>query len=104
MMFLLLGGDYILFLLKQKTAYEVRISDWSSDVCTADLIAGVDAILGQRLGAGGIFGQQLVPDVVEVADQRHVETLAVEQIPDAGHRLGGQIGRASCRARVCQYV
>src|SRR3546814_20099336 len=26
-----------LFLFKQKTAYEVRISDWSSDVCSSDL-------------------------------------------------------------------
>src|SRR3546814_5221033 len=25
------------FLLKQKTAYEMRISDWSSDVCSSDL-------------------------------------------------------------------
>src|SRR3546814_3296544 len=28
---------YILFLFKQKTAYEMRISDWSSDVCSSDL-------------------------------------------------------------------
>src|SRR3546814_8448493 len=27
----------ILFLFKQKTAYEIRISDWSSDVCSSDL-------------------------------------------------------------------
>src|SRR3546814_19640075 len=27
-----------MFLCKQKTAYEVRISDWSSDVCSSDLI------------------------------------------------------------------
>src|SRR3546814_9743097 len=26
------------FFVKQKTAYEVRISDWSSDVCSSDLI------------------------------------------------------------------
>src|SRR3546814_7711954 len=26
---------------KQKTAYELRISDWSSDVCSSDLIAGL---------------------------------------------------------------
>src|SRR3546814_7076759 len=26
------------FLFKQKTAYEVRISDWSSDVCSSDLV------------------------------------------------------------------
>src|SRR3546814_2860584 len=27
----------VFFLFKQKTAYEVRISDWSSDVCSSDL-------------------------------------------------------------------
>src|SRR3546814_1762408 len=29
-----------LFLFKQKTAYEMRISDWSSDVCSSDLLNG----------------------------------------------------------------
>src|SRR3546814_16824196 len=29
-----------LFFFKQKTAYEMRISDWSSDVCSSDLLAG----------------------------------------------------------------
>src|SRR3546814_16259113 len=29
--------DYVFFFLKQKTAYEMRISDWSSDVCSSDL-------------------------------------------------------------------
>src|SRR3546814_8745210 len=28
------------FCFKQKTAYEMRISDWSSDVCSSDLVAG----------------------------------------------------------------
>src|SRR3546814_3532753 len=28
---------FLLFLFKQKTAYEMRISDWSSDVCSSDL-------------------------------------------------------------------
>src|SRR3546814_1052068 len=35
------GGSYrveeIIFFFKQKTAYEMRISDWSSDVCSSDL-------------------------------------------------------------------
>src|SRR3546814_10028610 len=30
---------YFLFFFKQKTAYEMRISDWSSDVCSSDLKA-----------------------------------------------------------------
>src|SRR3546814_17047170 len=29
----------VLFFFKQKTAYEMRISDWSSDVCSSDLVA-----------------------------------------------------------------
>src|SRR3546814_10104547 len=29
------------FFFKQKTAYEMRISDWSSDVCSSDLDAGL---------------------------------------------------------------
>src|SRR3546814_2090024 len=37
---------YVFFVFKQKTAYEMRISDWSSDVCSSDLqqkLAGFDA-------------------------------------------------------------
>src|SRR3546814_10652215 len=29
--------SYVFFFFKQKTAYEMRISDWSSDVCSSDL-------------------------------------------------------------------
>src|SRR3546814_6203951 len=29
---------FVVFFFKQKTAYEMRISDWSSDVCSSDLI------------------------------------------------------------------
>src|SRR3546814_3740285 len=29
---------FVIFFFKQKTAYEMRISDWSSDVCSSDLI------------------------------------------------------------------
>src|SRR3546814_6493417 len=31
------GFSCCIFFLKQKTAYEMRISDWSSDVCSSDL-------------------------------------------------------------------
>src|SRR3546814_4144203 len=34
------------FFFKQKTAYEMRISDWSSDVCSSDLL--VDDRIGER--------------------------------------------------------
>src|SRR3546814_1019120 len=49
---------FLFFLFKQKTAYELRISDWSSDVCSADRVfSQVDgfpvAVLG--LGQGNRF-------------------------------------------------
>src|SRR3546814_7694196 len=32
---------FVFFFFKQKTAYEMRISDWSSDVCSSDLLDSV---------------------------------------------------------------
>src|SRR3546814_9460270 len=41
------------FFFKQKTAYEVRISDWSSDVCSSDLL--VSAGIGLAAAVSGAF-------------------------------------------------
>src|SRR3546814_5722769 len=38
----------VFFFFKQKTAYEMRISDWSSDVCSSDLAARPPAGEGRR--------------------------------------------------------
>ena len=46
-------------------------------------IAGIDAIFVERLGAGGMIGQQLMADVMEIADQRH------------------RNARSSSRSRIC---
>src|SRR3546814_2641194 len=35
----------LFFFFKQKTAYEMRISDWSSDVCSSDLRSRIDELL-----------------------------------------------------------
>src|SRR3546814_1224336 len=55
------------FFFKQKTAYEMRISDWSSDVCSSDLVACFRqqrARLGDIVNAverqkGGVRGRQM---------------------------------------------
>src|SRR3546814_7113144 len=50
------------FLFKQKTAYEMRISDWSSDVCSSDLAPldvfanGTLIAKGEVVTVGGRFG------------------------------------------------
>src|SRR3546814_11891923 len=48
------------FFFKQKTAYEMRISDWSSDVCSSDLAADQDGLLASlRDSCVGIAGNKV---------------------------------------------
>src|SRR3546814_7228359 len=42
----------VLFFFKQKTAYEMRISDWSSDVCSSDLGAHLPPVRRQTHNVG----------------------------------------------------
>src|SRR3546814_3102123 len=44
------------FFFKQKTAYELRISDWSSDVCSSDLSSRPNGRAGRALFSGGSIG------------------------------------------------
>src|SRR3546814_910438 len=45
------GCVYYFFFFKQKTAYEMRISDWSSDVCSSDLFFTADPRAGRDAAA-----------------------------------------------------
>src|SRR3546814_7709184 len=42
--------DLSVFFFKQKTAYEMRISDWSSDVCSSDLVLAFRSSRAMRAG------------------------------------------------------
>src|SRR3546814_11160966 len=102
----------VFFFFKQKTAYEMRISDWSSDVCSSDL-AGDTARrrpgredVGGHVGTGELAVGQECEGGNGDADLGHLE-IAGEGPPHdtADHRQHvDQIGRASCRERVCTYV
>src|SRR3546814_10726441 len=52
------------FFFKQKTAYEMRISDWSSDVCSSDLIDGVSV---NGLDIGELTSRMDARDMAEFA-------------------------------------
>src|SRR3546814_3080445 len=82
------------FFFKQKTAYEMRISDWSSDVCSSDLDPRDVAGCAWSATAGVVRGLR------DGLDQA-AHLLVVGHLGDVGL---GEIGRASCRERVCQYV
>src|SRR3546814_18794316 len=119
---------------KHKTAYEVRISDWSSDVCSSDLcldqLSGLaDSIALDHLGDLGsdhVGAEQFADLRIEhrlhetldlaqgnrlaVADEGEVADL--DRVPRLLRLLLGQpeagdlreIGRESCRERVVQSV
>src|SRR3546814_8556350 len=98
---------YIFCVFKQKTAYEMRISDWSSDVCSSDLMdynlreLGVgDLSVGKKVKqmAQGFYGRATAYESGLAAGEE-------AELGDALRRnLYGDIGRALCRERVCLYV
>src|SRR3546814_6860737 len=75
----------ICFVFKQKTAYEMRISDWSSDVCSSDLYSRVD--VGNR-----------------IARLERIAPFFASDAHDAAERLGDQIESAFVGIRACAPV
>src|SRR3546814_11558893 len=100
----------------------MRISDWSSDVCSSDLLRAIrlpghdKVMLSDTVGFVSDLPTQLVAAfratleevlsadlIIHVRDISHADSDA--QAADVEEVLGTlAIGRASCRARVCQYV
>src|SRR3546814_16672234 len=102
----------------------MRISDWSSDVCSSDLL-DLEMILKRNEHSHNVpdqvssgFGNAVQKKRLWQPSMRKLLVLLIERIgakPDPGHCgylvmavLGEdrtrEIGRASCRERVCQYV
>src|SRR3546814_5247438 len=96
----------VFFCFKQKTAYEMRISDWSSDVCSSDLwrrrlpAAALSMLLAVALTlAGAVHALPPQGSATPSSDSISRAEAFVPWICGPG-----KIGRASCRERVCQYV
>src|SRR3546814_9163585 len=112
----------IFFFFKQKTAYEMRISDWSSDVCSSDLRAGVEArsrFAKNRRGKSSESrhcaqlwknaASHLMPLIfmwesmqVLLAAGEKYKIKAAQRKEAFEKEQSAKIGRASGRERVCQ--
>src|SRR3546814_14975595 len=102
------------------TAYEMRISDWSSDVCSSDLLRASSfrllngwKFMAKEFSRTQRIGDQMQRELAlliqrEIKDPRLglVTITAVDVSRDLSHAkiFITTIGRASCRERVCQYV
>src|SRR3546814_5845085 len=84
---------YAFFFCNQKTAYEVRIRDWSSDVCSSDPGPLSGNVFSSTVGRGRSWSSLRRFSGVHAGKTRRVGPIALLEI-----------GRASCRERVCQYV
>src|SRR3546814_5037216 len=70
---MMIGVLCMCFFFKQKPAYEMRISDWSSDVCSSDL--------GDRIAQDR---ERLRLDDVGNGRRRHLHTLEIGRVGDIG--------------------
>src|SRR3546814_14852235 len=122
---------YCLVFFKQKTAYDMRISDWSSDVCSSDLQYNDHFEPFYLIASKATFGslpaedQKIIADVaqemtlasmdaMQERDRRYLEALrdagievvilSKEELEAFARIAREELGRASCRERVCQYV
>src|SRR3546814_1181790 len=93
----------LFFCFKQKTAYEMRIMDWSSDVCSSDLVTSA-------VGRPPVKESALMKVDADTLKIEASVTPAADKTSDKGQIMAvygvavDEIGRASCRERVCQYV
>src|SRR3546814_9030551 len=94
------------FFFKQKTAYEMRISDWSSDVCSSDLVYGQSSMYFSN-SAKSITPDTQIPgyglvnlryEWLEIYGSKYSVSAFIRNLADK------ESGRESCRGRVCQYV
>src|SRR3546814_11359927 len=92
----------MVFFFKQKTAYEVRISDWSSDVCSSDLQHHVAlAVVGAQIldgpvswrivpgRSGGAVGEGDDDEVAGPVYFQHGLAAAMHDVAPAEGRQGG---------------
>src|SRR3546814_6589435 len=84
------GECTLVFFFKQKTAYELRISDWSSDVCSSDLLA-LDEAADDTAGA-----QRMVL-------RNRALALGGHQHRRSEERRVGKECVSTCRSRWSQY-
>src|SRR3546814_19865098 len=89
----------VFFFFKQKTAYEMRISDWSSDVCSSDLPRR-----GRAAAERNHLPQALLSDLRRSSVDEEFDPVEVHLSEPFASAPCNQIGTASRKERVCQYV
>src|SRR3546814_6481939 len=94
----------LFFFFKQKTGYEMRMSDWSSDVCSSDLFAEADLMCdvrqrgrSQLIALGVVVDEEHQPTQHDAIDRRLGVCLrgVAQKLQEAGDDLAVEMGRAS---------
>src|SRR5262249_58965957 len=94
---------FVFFFFKQKTAYEM-VSDWSSDVCSSDLVQAYTALLGKFEGVGEQILEHLLHPL-RVADEATGEVwihVHIKTEPPILRSEERRVGK-ECRSRGVRY-
>src|SRR3546814_3361783 len=96
---------FCVFFFKQKTAYEMRISDWSSDVCSSDLAFRrqiLRKLLGRLFEARRQPGELFVDDIFVDHDLGRLGFLYLQFLVDQVRSEERRVGKecvSTCRSR-----
>ena len=77
--------------LSQRSAMSMMAPNWRSFLSLKPTLPGLMRYLSSASAAAGMLGEQLVADVVEVADERHAHAAAHELVADVRDRLRGLV-------------
>src|SRR3546814_1091933 len=105
-----LSAESCIFFFKHKTAYELRISDWSSDVCSSDLkILNVASATADKIRANNEIGDLIQALGCGTRDRYDRQALRYERIiimTDADETAESRVGKecvSTCRTRRSPY-
>src|SRR3546814_9362369 len=91
------------FFFKQKTAYEMRISDWSSDVCSSDLFSAAEKAALAIAEAMSFTPATITDAMFEDARAHFSEAQIVELAARSEERRVGKECVSTCRSRWSPY-
>src|SRR3546814_5791264 len=103
-LFILLSCFLCFFFFKQNTAYEMRISDWSSDVCSSDLTASHNPAEYNGFKIKAAYVGPATPSIIDGVESRIPDHVSLELRTLEEYRSEGLIETVDLETLYCEHI